>query len=59
MDTARPRYPGPSRKLVVAFDIGATHSGAAYALLQPGEVPHIKAVTRQVFPPTFCPRNEW
>ena len=59
MDTTRARYSGPSPKLVVAFDIGTTNSGAAYALLQPGEVPQIKPVTRQVFPPTFHPRSEW
>ena len=29
------RYSGPSRKLVVALDIGTTFSGAAYALLDP------------------------
>ena len=59
MDPARARYSGPSRKLVVAFDIGSTHSGAAYALLQPGEIPQIKPVTRQAFPPTFGPRHVW
>ena len=51
MDTARPRYSGLSRKLVVALDIGTTFSGAAYALLDPGEVPQIQSVTRQVPPP--------
>ena len=45
------RYSGLSRKLVVALDIGTTFSGAAYALLDPGEVPRIQAVTRQAFPP--------
>ena len=49
MDIARTRYSGPSRKLVVAFDIGTTFSGAAYAFLDPGEVPRIQSVTRQVF----------
>ena len=51
MDTARARYSGSSRKLVVALDIGTTFSGAAYALLDPGEIPQIRSVTRQVFPP--------
>ena len=51
MDTARARYSGPSRKLVVALDIGTTFSGAAYALLDPGEVPHVQSVIRQEFPP--------
>ena len=43
-------YTGGSRKLVVAFDIGTTFSGAAYALLDPGEVPKIQSVTRKVLP---------
>ena len=51
MDIARTPYSGPSRKLVVALDIGTTFSGAAYSLLDPGEVPQIQSVTRQVFPP--------
>ena len=46
MDTARTRYSDPLRKLVVAFDIGV------YAFLDPGEVPQIRSVTRQVVPPT-------
>ena len=50
METARARYSGLSRKLIVALDIGTTYSGAAYALLDPGEVPQIQSVTRQVFP---------
>ena len=51
MDIARTPYSGPSRKLVVALDIGTTFSGAAYSLLDPGEVPQIQSVTRQAFPP--------
>ena len=50
MDTARAHYSGPSRKLVIALDIGTTFSGAAYALLDPGGVPQIQSVTRQVSP---------
>ena len=46
MDTARARYSGNSRKLVVALDIGTTFGSAAYALLDPGQVPHIHVVTR-------------
>ncbi|PCH36668.1 hypothetical protein WOLCODRAFT_127499 [Wolfiporia cocos MD-104 SS10] len=34
------------RKLVLAFDVGATHSRISYALLDPGEVPQIQTVTR-------------
>jgi len=48
MDKARPSYSGRLRKLVVALDIGTTFSGAAYALLDPGKVPQIRSVTRQV-----------
>ena len=48
MNTTRASYTGLSRKLVVALDIGTTYSGAAYALLDPGKVPQIKSVTRQV-----------
>ena len=50
-DTARARYSGSSRKLVIALDIGTTFSGAAYALLDPGEIPQIQSVTRRVSPP--------
>ena len=49
MDIARAPYSGPSRKLVVALDIGITFGGAAYILLDPGEVPQIQSVTRQTF----------
>jgi len=42
-------YSGLSRKFVVALDIGTTFSGAAYAFLDPGEVPQIQSVTRQAF----------
>ena len=51
METTRARYSGPSRKLAVALDIGTTFSGAAYAFLDPGEIPVIRSVTKQVFPP--------
>ena len=51
MDISRARYAGPTRKLVIALDIGTTFSGAAYAFLDPGEIPQIRSVTRQVIPP--------
>ena len=49
MEISRTGYSGPSRKLVVALDIGTTFSGAAYVLLDPGEVPEVRSVTKQVF----------
>ena len=49
MDIARDRYSGAERKLIVALDIGTTFSGAAYAFLDPGEIPRIQSVTRHVF----------
>ena len=49
MTAPRARYSGPSRKLVVALDIGTTFSGAAYAFLDPGVVPEIRSVTKRVF----------
>ena len=39
-------YTGTSRKLVIAFDIGTTYSGAAYAFLDRGEAPKITPVTK-------------
>jgi len=51
----RTRYTGTSRKLVLAFDIGTTFSGAAYAFLEPGEDLKIQPVTRQVIPPFYYP----
>ena len=50
MNALRAPYSGPSRKLVIALDIGTTFSGAAYAFLDPGEVPEIRPVTRQAPP---------
>ena len=37
---------GP-RKLVIAFDIGTTHSGTSYCILERGQVPEILGVNRQ------------
>jgi len=51
MDPARARYSGSSRKLIVAFDIGTSFSGAAYAFLDPGQVPQIRYVTWQAVLP--------
>ena len=51
MAAPRARYSGPSRKLVVAFDVGTTFSGAAYAFLDPGQFPQIRSVTRPVLLP--------
>ena len=42
----RAPYNGASRKLVLAFDIGTTYSGAAYAFLDPGVIPQIISVTK-------------
>ncbi|KAF8959240.1 hypothetical protein BDZ97DRAFT_1838744 [Flammula alnicola] len=39
-------YEGSRRKLVVAFDVGTTFSGISYSVLDPGQVPIIKGVTR-------------
>ncbi|KAF8815528.1 hypothetical protein BYT27DRAFT_7249056 [Phlegmacium glaucopus] len=39
-------YSGRTRKLILAFDIGTTFSGISYCILDPGEVPEIKGVTR-------------
>ena len=52
MDMARTVYAGRTRKLVVALDIGTTFSGAAYAFLDPGEIPQIRSVTKQVIAPS-------
>ncbi|PCH36676.1 hypothetical protein WOLCODRAFT_109026 [Wolfiporia cocos MD-104 SS10] len=45
MPTLQP-YRGLTRKLVLAFDVGTTYSGIAYALLDPGATPQIQGVTR-------------
>ena len=49
----RPPYAGPCLKLVVAFDIGTTYSGASYSLLEPGQPPIIQGVTRCDFRYSF------
>ncbi|PCH36683.1 hypothetical protein WOLCODRAFT_157381 [Wolfiporia cocos MD-104 SS10] len=45
MQTLQP-YRGYTRKLILAFDVGTTYSGVAYALLDPGATPQIVGVTR-------------
>ncbi|KAF8805122.1 hypothetical protein BYT27DRAFT_7258239 [Phlegmacium glaucopus] len=44
--STRSVYHGSRRKLVLAFDVGTTYSGISYSVLDPGQVPEIKAVTR-------------
>ncbi|KAF9523382.1 hypothetical protein CPB83DRAFT_799420 [Crepidotus variabilis] len=44
--TARRLYEGSRRKIVIAFDIGTTFSGISYCILDPGQHPIIKGVTR-------------
>ncbi|KAF8805109.1 hypothetical protein BYT27DRAFT_7192750 [Phlegmacium glaucopus] len=39
-------YAGTRRKLVLAFDIGTTFSGISYSILDPGQIPIVKGVTR-------------
>ncbi|KAN0086237.1 hypothetical protein V8E55_007371 [Tylopilus felleus] len=46
---SRRSYSGPP-KLVLAFDIGTTYSGASYCILVPHRVPEVFSVSRQVFP---------
>jgi len=48
MDPARAR---PSRKLIVAFDIGTTFSSAAYKISDPGHASKIRYVTWQALLP--------
>ncbi|KAF9527254.1 hypothetical protein CPB83DRAFT_936155 [Crepidotus variabilis] len=44
--STRKTYGGSRRRLVLAFDIGTTYSGISYSILDPGQSPGIKAVTR-------------
>ncbi|KAF6750812.1 hypothetical protein DFP72DRAFT_909388 [Ephemerocybe angulata] len=43
---AHSTYKGTRRKLLLAFDVGTTYSGISYSILDPGQIPEIKAVTR-------------
>ncbi|TFK64303.1 hypothetical protein BDN72DRAFT_846729 [Pluteus cervinus] len=42
----RKPYSGSCRKLVLAFDVGTTFSGASYCVLDPGEEPKIKNIVK-------------
>ncbi|KAK0471597.1 hypothetical protein IW261DRAFT_1511467 [Armillaria novae-zelandiae] len=42
----REAYSGSHRKLAIAFDLGTTFSGISYSVLDPGNIPEIKGVTR-------------
>ncbi|KAH8818665.1 hypothetical protein DL96DRAFT_1820093 [Flagelloscypha sp. PMI_526] len=42
----RKPYAGTTRKLVLGIDVGTTYSGISYSILDPGQVPEIKHVTR-------------
>jgi hypothetical protein len=44
----RGAFDGPRAKLILAFDVGTTHSGISYTIMEPGEVPEICNVTRLV-----------
>ncbi|KAG5718636.1 Heat shock 70 kDa protein 12B [Termitomyces sp. T112] len=46
MASTRSAYTGPSRRLVLAFDVGTTFSGISYSILDPGQVPEIRSVTK-------------
>ncbi|KZP28411.1 hypothetical protein FIBSPDRAFT_927551 [Athelia psychrophila] len=46
MYTSRLPYHGLKRKLAIAFDCGMTESSISYAVLDPGEIPQIRWVTR-------------
>ncbi|KDR71230.1 hypothetical protein GALMADRAFT_796078 [Galerina marginata CBS 339.88] len=39
-------FRGRRRRLVIAFDVGTTYSGISYSILDPGQIPEIKGVTR-------------
>ncbi|TFK63664.1 hypothetical protein BDN72DRAFT_847372 [Pluteus cervinus] len=43
---SRQLFSGLSRRLVLAFDVGTTFSGVSYSILDPGNVPEIKGLTR-------------
>ncbi|KAH8110521.1 hypothetical protein DFH11DRAFT_1514250 [Phellopilus nigrolimitatus] len=39
-------YSGSSKRLVLAFDVGTTFSGVSFCILDPGEVPVIRSITK-------------
>ncbi|KAK7032185.1 hypothetical protein VNI00_013359 [Paramarasmius palmivorus] len=54
--STRQNYQGLFRKLVIAFDVGTTYSGASYAILDPGLPPVIEGVTS--FPGQLSTRGD-
>ncbi|KAG7091412.1 hypothetical protein E1B28_010449 [Marasmius oreades] len=46
MPLSRIPFQGPSRKLILGFDLGTTFSGVSYSVLEPGLTPEVRAVTR-------------
>ncbi|KIK02869.1 hypothetical protein K443DRAFT_5765 [Laccaria amethystina LaAM-08-1] len=42
----RNAFHGDRRRLVLAFDVGTTFSGISYTILDPGQVPEVRGVTR-------------
>ena len=48
MSLKRKPYTGSTRQLVLAFDVGTTYSGISYCILQPGEIPEPRGVTRSL-----------
>ena len=48
--STRKVYTGNKRKLIIAFDLGTTFSGASFAILDPGKIPRIQTVSRYVPP---------
>lgn len=43
---SRQPYQGTTRKLILAFDVGTTFSGISYCILDPGEIPEIRGVSK-------------
>ncbi|KAI6030474.1 hypothetical protein F5J12DRAFT_902965 [Pisolithus orientalis] len=43
---SRKPYDGTSRKLILAFDVGTTFSGISYCIVDPGEIPVIRGVSK-------------
>uniref|UniRef100_A0A0W0G793 Uncharacterized protein n=1 Tax=Moniliophthora roreri TaxID=221103 RepID=A0A0W0G793_MONRR len=54
--STRPNYEGLFRKMVIAFDVGTTYSGASFAILDPGLPPVIESVTS--FPAQLSTRGD-
>ncbi|KAI6029300.1 hypothetical protein BKA83DRAFT_4216861 [Pisolithus microcarpus] len=43
---SRQPYEGTTRKLILAFDVGTTFSGISYCILDPGDIPEIRGVSK-------------